>query len=214
LPSRISPINRTGKVQSWYLFEVSEGFSKALISHLDSRGIPIPTAPTSYPEPGRSDTLGDREQERIEKDADTPETEKEALIKARKGQGRFRENVFEVEKQCRVTRVTHWSYLRASHIWPWRYCSNRERLDGNNGLILAPNIDWVFDQGYISFRCNGRVVISAAADLESLEAFGIHADLNVGPFSVEQEAYLRKHRAGDKALGHPSVLRRKDSRGA
>jgi putative restriction endonuclease len=37
--------------------------------------------------------------------------------------------------------------LRASHIKPWSDCSNRERLDPLNGLLLVAHIDALFDNG-------------------------------------------------------------------
>jgi putative restriction endonuclease len=43
-------------------------------------------------------------------------TEREALVKARVGQGVFRANVARVEQECRITRVSNPVYLVASHI--------------------------------------------------------------------------------------------------
>jgi len=48
----------------------------------------------------------------------------------------------------------------SSHIKPWRSSSNVERLDGSNGLMLAPHVDLLFDQGYISFENNGDVIVN------------------------------------------------------
>jgi hypothetical protein len=72
----------------------------------------------------------------------TPDlTEVEALVKARRGQGVFRQNVARVEPRCRITRVANPTYLIASHIKPWRHASNEERLSGENGLLLAAQAD-------------------------------------------------------------------------
>jgi hypothetical protein len=83
------------------------------------------------------------------------ETEKEALVLARRGQGLFRTRVQSVETRCRVTRVERHEHLRASHIKPWRVCTNEERLEGENGLLLTPSIDHLFDGGFISFEQGG-----------------------------------------------------------
>jgi len=83
--------------------------------------------------------------------AEIESTEKDQLIKARKGQGKFRQNVERIEKKCRVTGVVEKNMLIASHIKPWKLSSNIERLDGNNGLLLSPHIDKLFDLGWISF---------------------------------------------------------------
>ena len=42
-------------------------------------------------------------------------------------------------------------HLNARHIKPWRDASDAERLDGANGLLLAPHIDHLFDEGCITF---------------------------------------------------------------
>lgn len=73
-----------------------------------------------------------------------PATEKEQLIKARRGQGVFRTRLESIEDSCRLTGATNTRMLVASHIKPWRDCSNVERLDGNNGLLLSPHVDKLF----------------------------------------------------------------------
>src|SRR6185295_17438541 len=67
----------------------------------------------------------------IERDVSIESTEKEALVMARRGQGRFRDLVSKLETRCRVTHVEHRDYLRASHCKPWRDCTNEERVDGD-----------------------------------------------------------------------------------
>lgn len=124
------------------------------------------------------------------------ETEREAIVKARRGQGIFRQNVARVEQSCRITRVTNPAYLIASHIKPWRHASNDERLNGQNGLMLAPQADFLFDRGFISFG-NGCLLVSPVADEKSLVKLGVDPDKPppVGAFSNEQERFLEFHRA-------------------
>jgi predicted restriction endonuclease len=64
-------------------------------------------------------------------------------------------------------------HLRASHSKPWRDSSNEERLDGENGLLLTPSIDHLFDRGFISFRSDGRLLVSPVAHAGSLERMGV-----------------------------------------
>ena len=84
----------------------------------------------------------------IEDNRTIPETERQALILARRGQGQFRANVLTIERACRVTKVERPEHLIASHTKPWRYSSNEERLDGENGFLLTPTIDHLFDKGF------------------------------------------------------------------
>jgi len=117
------------------------------------------------------------------------------LINARRGQGLFRARVELIERGCRLTGVTDRSHLRASHIKPWRTATNAERLDGHNGLLLAPHADHLFDQGFVSFTDDGTVLLSAALAADVVEAWHLDPRRNVGPFSARQRHYLAYHRA-------------------
>jgi putative restriction endonuclease len=127
-------------------------------------------------------------------DENTPETEKPQLVQARRGQGLFRSRVELIETGCRLTGVTDRAHLRASHIKPWRDSTNAERLDGNNGLLLAPHIDHLFDRGFVSFDADGRLMLSPRLNADVLTAWSISVKL-VSVFSSEQQVYLAYHRA-------------------
>lgn len=121
-------------------------------------------------------------------------TEKEALILSRRGQGTFRERVLEAEPECRVTKITDPDHLRASHIKPWSVSSNSQRLSANNGLMLAPHVDHLFDNGFISFKDNGDLLVSPKCSAGVLVAWGISPTVNVGPFRGSQREFLAYHR--------------------
>lgn len=124
-------------------------------------------------------------------------TEKEAIIMARRGQGKFKESVCRYEQKCRITEVNRIEHLTASHIKLWRDCDDhKERLDGSNGLLLTPSIDHLFDRGYISFENNGELLISPKSDKLSLFRMGIETKkvVNVGLFNQDQKSYLDYHR--------------------
>jgi putative restriction endonuclease len=122
-------------------------------------------------------------------------TEKAQLVLARRGQGAFRRHVSTIEKACRCTGIRAPELLIASHIKPWRYCTDaEERLDGSNGLLLSPNADHLFDRGLMSFDDGGQVIVSSALTKESLAKLGIFTS-NVGAFLPTQAPYLRFHRS-------------------
>ena len=126
---------------------------------------------------------------------DIPVTKREQLIDARRGQGRFRRDVAAVEKKgCRVTGVRHITHLRASHIKPWSDSDDREKLDPQNGLLLSPHIDHLFDRGYISFTDAGKLMVSKHLKPGVLTAWGLAMPAKVGAFSPEQCVYLEYHR--------------------
>ena len=122
-------------------------------------------------------------------------TEIETLIKARLGQGSFRKNVLKLHPRCALTDLDVQSLLIASHIKPWSKCNNEERLDPFNGLMLAPNIDALFDSGLITFDADGTIKISPKIDLENQKRLGIFSDmkLKIRPKSKKYFEYHRNH---------------------
>jgi predicted restriction endonuclease len=100
-----------------------------------------------------------------------------------------------VERRCRITGVSNPEHLRASHCKPWRDSSNEERLNGENGLLLTPSIDHLFDRGFIGFEGSGRLLISPVAHKPSLEKMGVKVgeQINVGVFAEGQRRYLDWH---------------------
>jgi putative restriction endonuclease len=127
---------------------------------------------------------------------DLPNTTRTALIKARVGQGLFKERVGRIERACRITFVDNPAHLIGSHIKPWRECTNDERLEGANGLLLTPSADHLFDRGFISFDDNGDLLVSRVADVRSLKRMGVNPDSPPRPqsFNGDQRHYLAFHR--------------------
>ena len=123
--------------------------------------------------------------------------ERHQLVKSRRGQGVFRDNVESREPKCRITGVSNPRYLRASHIKPWRKSSDVEKIDGNNGLMLAPHVDFLFDRGFISFEDDGTLIVSVQIEDGALQLWGIPSEVNVGMFSPEQAVYLKFHRENE-----------------
>ena len=120
-------------------------------------------------------------------------TEIETLIKARLGQGNFRQNVLKLYPSCPLTDLDVRSLLIASHIKPWSKCNNEERLDPFNGLMLAPNIDRLFDKGLITFDTDGTIKISPTIDSENQKRLGISPDMKL-KIRPESEKYFEYHR--------------------
>jgi len=129
----------------------------------------------------------------IQQDKSIEDTVREQLIAARLGQGTFRKNCLMLYPACPVTGTTFAPLLRASHIKPWAACANgNERLDPHNGIILAAHIDILFDQGWISFRNDGYLLISNELDIGVKEQLLLPEKIKA--FSVESYCYLEWHR--------------------
>ena len=204
LPDRYSPIQKNGHGnQGAYLAEIPRTMA-LIVAQLASpellgiiQGIQFAeTAETPMPELRGIVEWEERESTLISEDRQLPETEKQALIKARRGQGIFRQNVAHIERFCRVTHVDRPEHLIASHIKPWRESDNYERLFEGNGLLLTPTVDHLFDRGFISFENGGEMLVSPVAHEDSLNKMGVATDriINVGWFSESQREFLDYHR--------------------
>ncbi|WP_235713410.1 HNH endonuclease [Bacillus mycoides] len=121
------------------------------------------------------------------------ETEKEQVIKSRIGQSTFKKNLLAIEKKCRLCGISKEQFLVASHIKPWSQSNNRERLDVNNGLLLCPNHDAIFDKGYISFNGDGRILISESLDETTKVFLNINETMNIS-MNESQQGYMKWHR--------------------
>lgn len=85
---------------------------------------------------------------------------REAIIKVRVNQGVFRDLLLKRYGKCCLCGVRNAALLNASHIKPWRDCLPEEKLDIDNGFLLCPNHDRLFDKGFISFADDGTILIS------------------------------------------------------
>lgn len=140
------------------------------------RGVEAPVALQSDPFDGMQDPGLDPEFQRFI--GDLEETESEALIKARVGQGAFREALIQRWRGCSVTSCAAMEVLVASHIMPWSECiTPAERLGVANGLLLTPNLDKLFDRGLITFDQKFRIRISPK--LPNGFATQLHIDANM-----------------------------------
>jgi HNH endonuclease len=140
------------------------------------------------------EALDDQAEAVLRQRHDIGPTEIERLTKARRGQGSFREELIAFECRCRVTGVDDPALLTASHIKPWRVSTDEEKLDRENGLLLAPHIDRLFDRGYISFSDSGKLLVASTLGDGVLAAWGIDGNTDVGSFSARQKDYLHYHR--------------------
>ena len=122
-----------------------------------------------------------------------PETEKQMVVRARVGQGRFREELFDLWHGCAVTGIALADLLRASHIKPWRDSSNSERLDRFNGLLLLPHYDLLFDRGFITFNGRGAIEISPAIERLDMGRLGISKGARLKKVASDHLPFLEYH---------------------
>lgn len=121
------------------------------------------------------------------------ETVKEIIIQGRIGQQIFRNNLLKMnDSRCQVTGIHLPALLKASHIKPWSESTDSERLDANNGLLLAAHVDTLFDQGLISFDDEG-VILFATSEVKMLFA---EQNIPNKPIQMNKKtlSYMKWHR--------------------
>lgn len=179
LQMKHSAFSSGGRPNQGYLFELPLSVGEALVSIIQEQGVDVAAAAgAAAPLPAGGDT------------------ERQMLARARVGQGKFRQDLFErFEGRCPLSGLRQAELLRASHIKPWAGSSNTERLDPSNGLLLAAAYDAAFDARLISFTDSGKLLLARDFTLESAKAAGIDplARLNIPDGS--SAPYLAQHRA-------------------
>lgn len=123
--------------------------------------------------------------------------EKKPNIKyAREGQDEYRRKLLEECPFCPITMINEESLLIASHIKPWAVSDSIERIDPNNGFILSPLYDKLFDRGYITFSDDRRVNISNWLSRQVKDRIGIKENqlFQFLPMNDARARYLEFHR--------------------
>lgn len=177
LPSKYSPLQQNGNGNPGvYLAELPVALGERLLGIVgderkgifkDARNVRGIVLSDKEAEANRIESL-------IRKDLKMEDTETEAIVKARKGQGQFRKDVISLHGSCPFTGISNPNLLKARHIKPWAKCkTHEERLDPYNGLALSPTADHLFDNGYISFDKEGDAIFSSSLAEDEFNALGI-----------------------------------------
>jgi len=121
-------------------------------------------------------------------------TERKGLVTSRVGQGFYRQELIKkFDNKCAVTGINLEEILIASHIIPWRHSNDEERLDIENGILLSPLYDSLFDKNLISFQDNGDIIISKKIeDTELISLIDINANIKI---TEGMKKYLINHRS-------------------
>ena len=190
LTNKSAPIDENGRGKERYLVELEAELATALI---EISKTPLPELSKNlapqWDENSEYEIKLEIEARHLEGDP-----EKIQLTKSRRGQGIFKANVRLVENHCRVTGLRDIKHLRASHIKPWAASSKEEKLDGFNGLLLSPHVDHLFDNGFISFKNDGELLIAKSLSIEVMKDWSLPLNQNVGEFRKAQQTYLEYHR--------------------
>jgi putative restriction endonuclease len=189
---KYAPFNVLGRGNTGYLFRVTSELADFLFNVLEQNNLIT-----------RESIILDYQSidlnaiKTIEKDLEIPivldETEKELIVKARVGQSLFKKALLKQGKQCKLCGVNDERFLVASHIKPWSKSNNEERLDVNNGLLLCPNHDSLFDKGFVSFYDDGSIMITESIDNHLKMFLNINDRMKI-QLSEKHQQYIKWHR--------------------
>jgi predicted restriction endonuclease len=119
---------------------------------------------------------------------------------SREGASKYRKKVLEYMPQCPFTKISDERLLIASHIKPYQVCINEDRVDQAtdylNGLSLSPTYDKLFDQGYITFMDNGRLICGTQLSSYTWEKLNINPNAKniMRIYPKDRVEYLDYHR--------------------
>jgi 5-methylcytosine-specific restriction protein A len=121
-------------------------------------------------------------------------TERSGLVTSRVGQGAYRKRIIHRwEYKCAVTKFNKLDILIASHIVPWSKASDQERLDVNNGLLLSPTYDALFDKHLVTFDNNGKIQLSEKIEFSAYQKIGVTGKEQITDLSMYNIQYLDRH---------------------
>ena len=118
---------------------------------------------------------------------------KEAIVKVRVNQGIFRDRLLSRYSKCCLCNVNNPQLLIASHIKPWSECEDSEKLLVDNGFLLCPNHDSLFDKGLISFNDDGTIIISDKLDETNRLFMNVNIDMRIKVYEGNVP-FLKYHR--------------------
>lgn len=152
-------------------------------------GVSIPVIPQQFSDK----TLVQEPDNPIEYNLPTV-TERSGLVTSRVGQGAYRKRIIHRwEYKCAVTNFNKLDILIASHIVPWSKATDHERLDVNNGILLSPTYDALFDKHLITFDIHGKIILTDQIDSSAFKKIGVTGKEQIGNLSMYNIQYLEKH---------------------
>jgi hypothetical protein len=111
------------------------------------------------------------------------------------GERRIRQADSEWGGRCPLTGITDPALLRASHILPWADCTDAQRLDVHNGLLLSALWDAAFDCGLVSFADDGTVLLGPQLSETARKTLGVDEAPPLRGLRHAHRVNLEAHRA-------------------
>ncbi len=136
-----------------------------------------------------------KEQDKEQKAKPKATKKAEEIRQARDGQGKYRERLLEQCHFCPFTMIAEERLLIASHIKPWAASNDKEKIDPNNGFILSPLYDKLFDRGFITLTENKHMILSDFISPYTWRQLKLKNDTYIEalPMNEKRVEYLKFH---------------------
>lgn len=118
---------------------------------------------------------------------------REAVVKMRVNQGVFRDRLISNNAKCKLCGVNDVKVLVDSHIKPWSESLPEEKLDRDNGFLMCPNHDKLFDRGLITFDDDGKIAISSNLSDVNRVYLNVNDNMRI-ELTDGNRKYLKYHR--------------------
>lgn len=116
-----------------------------------------------------------------------------AIVNVRVNQEIFRDYLLKRYNRCCLCGVENPALLIASHIKPWAESEPKEKLDVDNGFLMCPNHDRIFDKGYITFDDDGKIIISDRLTENDRVFLNVNSRMHI-ELTESNKKYLKFHR--------------------
>lgn len=121
-------------------------------------------------------------------------TESKIKTKQRTGQTIFSEAIGSIwNHACPICGISLNDLLRATYAKPWKDCSEEERLDPYNGILLCCNHHALYEKGYITFTAKGNIRISEKIAEQDHDHFFLNKAIHI-PTAPEHKNYFNWHK--------------------
>lgn len=111
----------------------------------------------------------------------------------RSGQTKYKRELVQLFHECPFLHIQDERLLVASHIQPFASCNNSQKYDIENGLLLSPLYDKLFDRGLITFDQQGQLkktIWVSSAEWSKIPLNYSIKDLNLTP---KRKVYMKFH---------------------
>lgn len=113
--------------------------------------------------------------------------------KVRTGQTKYKRELVQLFRECPFTHIQDERLLIASHIQPFASCSQAQKYDQDNGLLLSPLYDKLFDRGFITFDQQGRLRKTIWLEPSEWNKIPLNYSIAALKLTPQRKGYMKFH---------------------